>query len=205
MIDDKWFKQQQKRVGVTSEDIAEKIGRSRSAVSHIYMGRQRMSLEWAKAFAEVLQVPLDEVLRRAGVADEPTAQALAPGFSESDAAAWAPKPSDSNKPRTIGEALGARTGVDIWQVRSASMALQGLLPGDFMLVDTHIADQARTGDVVIAQVYDYAKSKAITVLRRIEPPVLVAASADPADNRIYVVDGVNVMVRGIVIASWRAR
>ncbi|MGR3522698.1 MAG: helix-turn-helix domain-containing protein [Paracoccus sp. (in: a-proteobacteria)] len=88
MIDDKWFKQQQRRVGVTTEDIAARAGRARSAVSNIYTGRQRMNLDWAKVFAEVLQVPLDEVLQRAGAMDAPTARHLSPGFSEGDVQPW---------------------------------------------------------------------------------------------------------------------
>lgn len=203
MIDDKWFKSQQRRVGVTANDIAQHMGRDRTAVSHIYTGRQKMSLEWAKAFSDVLQVPLDEVLKRAGVADGPTAQALAPGFSESDAAAWIPKSADSRRVEAIAQAFGARPGVDIWQVRTGAMSMQGILQGDYMLVDTHAADRARPGDVVVAQVYDNAKGQATTILRRFEPPVLVAASADPEDRRVHVVDGVNVVVRGVVSAIWR--
>ena len=35
-MDDKWFKAQQKRVGVTADQIAAEMGRDRSAVSSIY-------------------------------------------------------------------------------------------------------------------------------------------------------------------------
>lgn len=202
MIDTQWFKQQQRKAGVTAEQIAHHAGRDRTAVSHIYMGRQRMSLDWAKSFAEMLQVPLDEVLRRAGEADAGTAQELSPGFSEGEAAPFIPKETD-RKTMTVAEAFGSRPGVDVWQVRGGSMSLQGLLPGDMMLVDTHVADRVRAGDTVIAQVYDQARGKAATVLRRYEPPVLVAASPDPAERRILVVDGINVVVRGKIIASWR--
>ena len=203
MIDDKWFKAQQRKAGVTADDIAKRMGRTRSAVSHIYMGRQPMSLEWAKAFSEVLQAPLDEVLRRAGIADDATAQAIAPGFAESDAAAWIPKQGEGRKVQAIAEAFGARPGVDVWQIKSDAMALQGILPGDFALIDTHAADTARAGDTVMAQVYDNARGRAITILRRFEPPVLVAASASMDDRRVHVVDGINVVIRGKVIASWR--
>ncbi len=203
MIDDKWFKTQQRKAGVTAGDIAGRMGRSPSAVSHIYMGRQPMSLEWAKVFSDVLDQPLDEILRRAGVADEPTAKALAPGFSESDAAAWVGKDAAARPNELIANAFGARPGVDVWQIKSAAMALQGVLPGDYVLVDTHAADRAKAGDLVLAQVYDNARGIATTVLRRFEPPVLVAASASPEDHRVLVVDGVNVLVRGKVVASWR--
>ena len=203
-MDDKWFKAQQRRVGVTAIDIANKIGRSRSNVSHILNGHQRMSLEWAKAFAEVLQQPLDVVLEKAGVTDAPTAQRVVQGFSEQDAVPWVQGfgIAETNSTKAIAAAFGERPGVDIWRVNSHSMLLAGLLVGDFMLVDTHQAERVRAGDTVIAQVY--TRSSATTVLRRFEPPVLVAASADPADGRVFVVDGENVVVRGKVIASWRS-
>lgn len=201
-MDDKWFKAQQKRVGVTAEDIARKMGRARSNVSHILNGHQRMSLDWAKAFAEVLQVPLATVLEKAGVADAPTAQAVQPGFAESDAAPWVPGPgmAEGRDVPTIAQALGGgRPGVDVWRVKSRAMAQHGLLEGDYMLVDTHQAERVRPGDTVIAQVYN--RTGATTVLRTFAPPVLFAA--DPADLQVFVVDGVNVVIRGKVIASWR--
>lgn len=203
-MDDKWFKQQQKRAGVTADEIAKARGMSRVNVSHILTGRQRMSLDWAKAFAEVLQVPLATVLEKAGVTDAETAQTVAPGFAESDAAAWVAGLglAESSQVPTIAQALGGGTpGVDVWRVKSRAMALAGILVGDFMLVDTHQAERVKAGDLVIAQVYN--RTGATTVLRRFEPPVLVAASADPDDGRVHVVDGVNVVIRGKVTASWR--
>lgn len=103
----------------------------------------------------------------------------------------------------VAQALGEREGMDIWTVRSGAMALQGYLPGDYMLVDTEQSERVKNGDVVVAQIYDNAKNRAVTVLRRLEAHVLVAASIEPTDRRVHVVDGVNVVVRGKVIASWR--
>lgn len=203
-MDDKWFKAQQRRVGVTAEDIAARMGRVRSTVSHIYSGRQKMSLEWAKVFAEALQVPLAEVLKHAGIASEHDVQQFQPGFSESDAAPFVSRGAEDRTVPAIGEVLGARSGVDIWRVKGQAMLLQGLLPGDYILVDTHAAERVRTGDVVIAQAYDNTRGTAATLLRRFEPPVLVAASTDADDRRVHVVDGVNVVIRGRVVASWRA-
>ncbi len=203
-MDDKWFKAQQKKVGVTAEDIARRMGRSRANVSHILTGRQRMSLDWARAFAEVLQVPLATVLEKAGVADVTTAQQIRPGFAEGDAAPWraGPTMAENATVRGVAEALGAdRPGVDVWRVKGATMALGGLLAGDFILVDTHASERARQGDIVVAQLY--RAGDAVTVLRRFEPPVLVAASTAPEDGRVHVVDGVNVVIRGVVVASWR--
>jgi SOS-response transcriptional repressor LexA len=204
-MDTIWFKALQKRSGLTSFDLGEAIGRDRTVISRIINGTQRMTLEQARIFAERLDVPLPEMLEKAGLADKGTAQQLAPGFQESDAAVWvaASGSADDRTVPTVAEALGGgRPGVDVWRVKSQAMALAGFLAGDFMLVDTHQAERVKTGDLVIAQVYN--RAGATTVLRRFEPPVLVAASADPADGRVHVVDGINVVIRGKVLASWRA-
>ena len=204
-MDDKWFKQQQKKIGVTSEDIASAMGRSRTNVSKILNGHQKMSMEWAKVFADVLQVPLDEVLERAGVLDAPQARTMKPGFSDGDATPWIGKGSAAENIKSIASVFGGdRAGVDVWQVSSAAMALNGLLQGDFMLVDSHQSEMCRAGDVVVAQNYDWQTGSAVSVIRRYEPPVLVAASTSPDDQRVLVVDGNNVVIKGKVIASWRA-
>ncbi len=199
-----WFKRRLRMQGKTADDIAKAISRDRAVVSRIMNGHQQMTLDQAKIFAAELAVDVAEVLVRAGLTDAPVAQALRPGFAESDAAAWVPGPgiAEATEVPTIAQALGGGApGVDVWRVKSRAMALAGILAGDFMLVDTHQAERVKPGDVVIAQVYN--RTGATTVLRRFEPPVLVAASADPEDGRVHVVDGINVVIRGKVTASWR--
>lgn len=199
-MDDKWFKRQQKIAGITAEDIAARIGRDRSLVSRILNGRQRMSLEWAKAFSDALGVPLATVLEKAGVTGSETVAQLSPGFAEADAVPFVHRPEDPGA--MIARALGAdRPGVDVWRVKGEAMMLDGTLPGDHLLVDTHQAERCSAGDLVLVQIY--SRTDATTLLRRYEPPVLVAASPHAADRRVHVVDGVNVVIRGKVIASWR--
>lgn len=201
-MDDKWFKAQQKKVGITADAIAAVIGRDRSVVSKILSGKQRMTLEWAQAFATALQVDVATVLDKAGIADAPIVQAFSPGFSESDAAPWIAGPgmAEARDVPTVAQALGGgRPGVDVWRVKGQAMSQHGLLPGDYMLVDTYQAERVKPGDVVVAQVYN--RTGATTVLRTYAPPVLL--SADPNDVQVHVVDGVNVVIRGKVTASWR--
>jgi hypothetical protein len=203
-MDERWFKRQQKVAGVTADAIAATLGRDRSAVSRIYSGKQRMTLEWAQAFATALKVPVATVLEKAGATTPAARASLSYGMAEGDAAPWAPPAGSADPADPVGRALGAgRPGVDVWRVRSRAMALAGLLAGDWVVVDTHAAERTRAGDTVIAQVYDNARGTATTLLRRHEPPVLVAASIEPDDQRALVVDGVNVVIRGKVIASWR--
>ncbi len=204
-IDDKWFKQQQKRVGVTAEDIAARMGRDRSTLSHIYTGRIRMSLDWAQVFADVFDVPLAVIMEKAGVAAPHVAQQLNPGFSEGDVlpVAFKPGSADDREVKAAAEALGGRDGIDVWRVKGDAMAGAGLLDGDFILVDTHAAEKVRSGDTVVAQVY--ARSGAVkTVLRRWMPPVLLSVGGAGEATEVHVVDNDNVVIKGKVIACWRA-
>lgn len=202
-MDDKWFKKQQKRVGVTAEDIAEELGRDRSVVSRIYVGRQRMSLDQARVFSKVLDTPLDVILEKAGIADPEIGRQVSPGFADNDAVQFLPKDYSENM-RSAAHAFGAdRPGVDVWQVKKDSLVLNGYLPGDFIVVDTHAANRCGAGDIVIAQQYNGKTGQANTILRRYEPPVLIAANSNPKDQRVLFHDGTNVLITGRVFASWR--
>lgn len=203
-MDAKWFKDRQKQVGVTAEDIAREMGRARSNVSHILNGHQRMSLDWARAFARVLNVTVDEVLRRAGALEDPEAQTLRPGFADSDAMPFTGRGGAAEATGTTAQSLGGgRPGIDVWTVRSDALLLRGFLPGDHILVDTHQSERCKSGDIVMAQLYNWQTGTAETILRIYEPPVLVMASAGPAAPMTRVVDGQNVVIKGKVIASWR--
>lgn len=163
-----------------------------------------MTFDQARKIAEALGEPLPEVLARAGIADAREAQQLAPGFSDSDAAAWVPAPTEDRAvDDRIADALGRRPGVDIWTVRGNALSLRGYLVGDKLLVDTTARDRAKSGDAVIAQVYDWAHGTAKTLLRQLQAPVLISHSPDAADWRPYVVDQDRVVIMGVVIGAWR--
>lgn len=175
-------------------------------VSRIINGHQKLTLEQAQAFAKVLEVDVSEVITRAKLATAQVAQNFSAGFAESDVVKWQPgeKLAEAAQVKSVAALFGGdRPGVDVWRVKSRAMALDGLKEGDFMLVDTHQAERVKPGDVVVAQIYNRGGDGA-TVLRRFEAPVLVSASLDPAEARAHVVDGVNVVIMGKVIASWRA-
>lgn len=198
-----WFKKQQKIANVTAEDIGLALGRDRSLVSRIYVGRQRMKLEEAKVFATVLSVPLDEVLKQAGVLDEPIASTTKSGFSEGDAAPFDMTGAPGRKAQSIAEAFGQASGVDVWSVKSADLISIGYREGDLIMVDTHQANTVKRGDVVVSQVYDRDFGGATTLIGEYFPPVVIQCSNDPAKRNARVVDGNNVLIRGKVIASWR--
>lgn len=126
------------------------------------------------------------------------------GFSESDVAPLRGAPGKREDAAAIARIFGGgRPGIDVWTIKSRALQNMGYLPGDRILVDSHAAGACKAGDVVIAQRYLSDLDAAITLLRRYEPPVLVAASPDPADNGIEMVNGSSVRIYGKVIASWR--
>jgi SOS-response transcriptional repressor LexA len=203
-MDSVWLKKRLRQLGKTTLDLAEAIQRDRAVVSRIINGHQQLNVEQAKAFAAVLEVDVGEIMLRAGQLEGTAAANVtvrARGFSEGDAAAWIPAPNERHN-QELGEALGARPGVDIWQMKTEALVLAGYLPGDFLLVDTHSAEKAQSGDVVVAQVYD-AAGGARTVVRKYRPPVLVSACTPTKEDRVYVVDNENVLIRGKVVAQWR--
>jgi transcriptional regulator with XRE-family HTH domain len=202
-MDEKWFKDQQRKAGITAEDIARRMGRDRSTVSHIYTGRIRMSFDWAKAFAEAFGVSVGEILARAGIADSADVRELSPGFSDGDAALWVPKAGHDRQMLEVASALGAKAGVDVWRVRNKALSQSGYLPDDFVLVDSHKSEHVKAGDVVLAQIYNNVLGTAMTVLRLFLPPVLVSFPEAGEVPSVNVVDGVNVVIRGKVMASWR--
>lgn len=204
-MNDKWFKKKQKEAGVTADVIGRELGRDRSVVSRIYVGRQKMTLEQAQVFARVLRVPLEDVLFQAGlVASAKDAPDRVPGFGESEVVPFTGTASRAVTNEIIARELGGgRPGLDCWVVRSDALVLSGYRRGDTLLVDTNAADLCRKGDTVIAQLYAWKSGSADTVLRLYEPPVIIGMVPGGSGFAVHVVDSKNVVIKGRVIASWR--
>lgn len=70
-----WIKQKLKSTGATQDQLARAIGRDRAVVSRILQGKQHLRLDWAEAFAKVLQVSTTELLRHSGMGQDSPAPA----------------------------------------------------------------------------------------------------------------------------------
>ena len=64
-VDTKWFKARLKKLKKTQQHLATAIHRERSVVSKIINGKQPLQIDEVRAFAEVLEVPIMEILYRA--------------------------------------------------------------------------------------------------------------------------------------------
>lgn len=117
-----------------------------------------------------------------------------------DAAPYRPEDADP-----LADAVSAltkgRNGIDPWKLTTRALELAGYLPGDIVLVDLNATPQP--GDAVCAQVYDWGRMQAETLMRIYEraAPVdlLVSKSLDPALQQPFVVDGERVVVKGVLL------
>ncbi|MEO0680480.1 MAG: hypothetical protein AAF192_08705 [Pseudomonadota bacterium] len=197
-----FFKQRQKQLGLTNDDIAAAIGRDRTVVSHIYSGRRSMRPQEATVFANLLKLPLDDVLAEAGLVSGGDARIASSNQLAEDATPFRWK--DEKAEDVLGRVFGFyKSGVDVWRVNSDEMILGGYRKGDAIVVDARRPEIAQSGQDVIAQIYELEAGIARTVFRRIEPPYLFSLSTNPSCISPILIDNDRVSVRGVVVASWR--
>jgi hypothetical protein len=67
MIDDKWFRLMTDRAKESQRSLAAKIGMDPSSWVRVLQGKRRLQLNEADRVADVLGVPVEEVLRHAGL------------------------------------------------------------------------------------------------------------------------------------------
>lgn len=66
-IDQNWFKDKLKSVGISQRQLAKKMDLDPASVSYMLSGKRRMTMEEARAIAAHLLLPVTEVMRQAGI------------------------------------------------------------------------------------------------------------------------------------------
>jgi hypothetical protein len=118
------------------------------------------------------------------------------GLAE-DAVPFDARNADPAVAAAIKALIGGRQAADPWTIRKPALERIGFLPGDIVIVD--LGRRPEAGDAVCAQVYDWGRSDAETVMRVYEPPYLVAASFDEQLRRPLVVDNERVIIKGVLL------
>jgi hypothetical protein len=114
-----------------------------------------------------------------------------------DAVPFDAKGADPALSAALKALIGGRKAADPWTIRTRALERIGFLPGDIVIVD--LGRKPESGDAVCAQVYDWRRGTAETVMRLYEPPYLVAASLDEGLRRPLVVDDEQVIIKGVVL------
>lgn len=127
---------------------------------------------------------------------DPSAPPAFRGLAE-DAVPFDAKSADPAVSAALKALIGTRKAADPWTIRTRALERIGFLPGDIVIVD--LGRRPEAGDAVCAQVYDWRRVAAETVMRLYEPPYLVAASLDEGLRRPLVVDNEQVIIKGVVL------
>ncbi|MBX3580100.1 MAG: hypothetical protein KF723_23095 [Rhizobiaceae bacterium] len=188
-----WVRAVARHLNLSPSDLALKSGLAASTVTRYINDRSGtigISQRSLDAIAEFSGVPVHVMpgQRRPG------------GMSEADAV---PFDTDANpKPdwikQAVSEARSQSNAVDAWVMKGWSLDQVGVQPGDILLVDMNL--RPKTGDIVCAQITDWATGTAETVFRRFDPPFLTAHSGKLGPQKPDLVDDDRVAVRGVVTA-----
>lgn len=121
------------------------------------------------------------------------------GLAE-DATPFDAKNADPAVAAAIKALVGGRKAADPWTIRTRALDRMGYLPGDIVIVD--LGRRPEAGDAVCAQVYDWRRAAAETVMRVYDPPYLLEASLDEKLRKPLVVDNEQVIIKGVLLPHW---
>ena len=182
-----------KRTGWSQSDLAFRAGLDPSTLSRFLSGGVE---------GRVLRpATLARIERAAGMKLDGESGAETEGFAEAEATLLT-RPGPDLAIAVAALSSGCKA-VDAWTLSSHALDMAGYRPGDILLVS--LGEEPRPGDVVCAQIYDWAKGQAETVFRLYQPPYLLAASTDPTLLRPHVLGDNGVAIKGVVIHSLRPR
>lgn len=201
-IDSDWFKEMHRKTGITQAETAAALGRAPTFLTRIYSGEQEMRLRDAKIISKLLQVPLAQVMIRAGLGKEADLEEIP------EVVSGMAEPSTRYEVRQVENAEPASAdassnSVQSWRVETQSLASMGILQGDNLRIDLNA--KPRTGDVVIAQIYDWRSGTAETVIRGYHHPYLVKSGTNASEMKPETVDNERIVIKGVVTMVWRER
>ncbi len=192
--------------GLSQQGLADLVGTSNQQISLLEAGDRQLTQHWMERISKALECRPSDLMVDDG--DDGNDARDAPpfrggGLSMPEIERFEVDDDERQAVDAIVAALHpGHSSSDLWTVKGRALEVAGYLPGDTVIVDLSRVD-AKTGDVVCAQIYDWENpDKTRTVLRIFEPPYLVSFSADPKFHKPELVDN-HIAVKGIVVASFR--
>lgn len=102
----------------------------------------------------------------------------------------------------VEKAINGKNGREALVIKSWTLDLAGILPDDVIVIDQ--AQRPKAGDVVCAQIHDDDGSPE-TIIRLYDAPYIITHSAKLGAQKPLMVDEDRVTIRGVAIATMRAR
>jgi SOS-response transcriptional repressor LexA len=135
---------------------------------------------------------------------ERKSKATISAFSEDEATPFVAMDASGNPVETaLRIAAKEANHIHLWTLKTASLAAMGYLPGMVVAVDQQM--QARNGDCVCAQKYDFRRGTAETVFRVYRTPYLMTAFTHGEPGQPEIVDNENVAIMGVIVGGFRLR
>lgn len=157
--------------GITQTELARLLGRDKSVITNLLQGRRQLKADEAGVIARMLGVSVAEILGLEEISGHVSEAPLIP-FQHEPVQARRARQVVRREGQYFLEESGFTSKAYALEVRDESMNLAGLLPGDIII--SELDAQYKPGQIVVAQHYQGAG--AVTVLRRYEPPFLLARS-----------------------------
>lgn len=181
------------KTGLTQTQLANRAGLDPSTLSR-FLSEERQGHTLRASTIRKIEATTGIPIREGPVPPQ--------GFAESEAAPLHPVES-SPLQRIIAVLAAGGANIDPWTLNSPALEGAGYRRGDTLLVA--LGENPTPGDIVCAQIYDWAKGRAETVFRMYQPPYLIAATSDAAYLRPHLVDDSKVVIKGVVVHSLRSR
>lgn len=185
-----WLADLAERQSLTLTAIARAAGLDQSALTRFMNDDERGATLDSLTIAAVMEATgAPAPFEQAGT---PTAN----GLAEREAEPYRPTPTELAMAPAGAEHLA-------WFILKArTLEYEGYRPGDRMIVD--INRSPNPGDIVCAQFYNWQKPQDTqTVFRLYEPPSLLTAGPVDNNRRARLIDGENVIVKGVLRAMVR--
>lgn len=192
-----WLKAMASHMGMSLSQLARAAGMAASTVTR-FVNDQTNTLT-------VQQSTLEQIANYTGFRPYQFPGRARPGFAEPDAI---PFDLDDRAPQdwvrgAVREAKAGRNGIEAWVMKGAALDAMGVLPNDIVIIDQNL--RPKPGDVVIAQIVDYQRATAETVMRVFQPPYICGHSVRLGPMRPEQVDEERVSIAGTAIGFIRTR
>jgi hypothetical protein len=176
-----WLQALMSRFGVTPKDIQDATGVNQATLYRWLREENDATLDNAMRIASHYRMALP-------------GGGTALGLRESEAAQWT-----EELPETPQELPFHQSW---WRIGNRALELSGVLPGDAALLDQHA--QARAGDIVIAQIYNFERGAAETKIRYFDGLYLQTRTMDRSvEERPIPVDGERAAIVGRIVKITR--
>lgn len=192
-----WLDHITKSSGLTITEIARAAKLHPSSLTRFKSkndGGHTLTAKTVKKIEDATRVPAYESRQK------PVVQA----FSEEEAQPFIAMDNPDNPVENVLKlASTATASINLWTLKTNSLAAVGYLPGMIVAVDQEA--QPRNGDAVCAQKYDFRRGTAETMFRVYRHPYLMTALDHGEPAMPEIVDNENVVIAGVIVGAFLLR